>query len=69
MRSGSGASKASGSASATATIRLIQRIWTGWTGNTGSPPLAGKASTATVMSSAWPTLVGSTKASALTRLS
>ena len=69
MRSGSGASKASGRASATATIRLIHRIWTGSTGSSGAPPLVGKAITATAMSSAWPTLVGSTKASALTRLS
>ena len=69
IRSGSGASKASGSASATATIRLIQRIWTGCDREHRRTAAAGKTSTATAMISAWPTLVGSTKASALTRLS
>ena len=65
------ASKASGSASVTAATRLIQRSWVGRTGSSSARVAAskGKANTAQTKISASPRLVGSTKASDLTRLS
>ena len=65
------ASNASGSASVTAATRLIQSSWVGRTGSSRVRVAAskGKAKTAQTKIRASPRLVGSTKASDLTRLS